>query len=139
MKRLAALSAALALTALPLAAQNAAQTTDQSENIIGPSYTPTPELAIPHGAISTFTMESTDSKIYPGIARIDNETMARRDQWGNRLAAPLQGNSRPQPYSRRVVVYVPPAAPRPLGTPCPSWWCRTASATSPAWCRCWTV
>jgi enterochelin esterase-like enzyme len=55
-------------------------------------------------------MESGDSKLYPGIARIDNETMARRDQWGNRLAAPLEGNSRPQAYSRRVAVYVPPIA-----------------------------
>jgi enterochelin esterase-like enzyme len=72
---------------------------------------PAPELVIPHGAITTFIMESTDSKIYPGIARIDNDVMARRDQWGNRLPAPLQGNSKPQPYSRHVAVYVPPLPP----------------------------
>ena len=107
MKRLAALSATLFVTALPLAAQPA----DQSETTVGPDYTPAPELAIQHGSITTFTMESTDSKIYPGIARIDNDVMARRDQWGNRLPAPLEGNSQPQPYSRRVAVYVPAMPP----------------------------
>ncbi|MBV9548367.1 MAG: hypothetical protein JO256_01690, partial [Alphaproteobacteria bacterium] len=87
MKRLAVLSAALLAATMPLGAQPqnpAAPAMDQSENIIGPDYTPAPDLVIPHGSITTFTMESTDSKIYPGIARIDNETMARRDQWGNR-------------------------------------------------------
>jgi enterochelin esterase-like enzyme len=105
----------LTMAALPLAAQPA----DQSEVVIGPSYTPTPELAIPRGTLTGYVMESTDSKIYPGIARIDNETMARRDPWGNRLAAPLEGNSRPQPYSRRVMVYVPPAGGPPGGRGAP--------------------
>jgi enterochelin esterase-like enzyme len=116
MNRIAALSATLLVTALPLAAQPA-NPADQVENIIGPDYTPAPELTIPHGSITTFRMDSTDSKIYPGIARIDNDMMARRDQWGNRLPAPLEGNSRPQPYSRRVAVYVPAPAPRAPGTP----------------------
>ena len=116
MKRLAALSAALLLATVPLAAQPA----DQSEATIGPNYTPAPELAIPHGNVIGFTMESTDSKIYPGIERIDNETMARRDQWGNRLPAPLEGNSRPKAYSRRVTVYVPPMPPRQPGTAAPA-------------------
>jgi iron(III)-enterobactin esterase len=115
MKKLAALSGLLLLAALPLSAHPA----DQSEVTIGPDYTPVLELAIPHGSVATFVMESADSKIYPGIARIDNETMARRDQWGNRLAAPLQGNSRPQPYSRRVGVYVPAGQQRAPGTPPP--------------------
>ena len=101
------------LATAPLAAQPA----DQSEAVIGPDYTPAPELAIPHGTIIGFSMESSESKIYPGIARIDNDVMARRDQWGNRLAAPLEGNSRPQPYSRRVTLYVPPAPPGPPGGP----------------------
>jgi len=113
MKRLAALSATLLVTALPLCAQPA----DQTETTIGPNYTPAPELAIPHGTVTTFRMESTDSKIYPGIARIDNDVMARRDQWGNRLPAPLEGNSKSQPYSRRVAVYVPAPTPRAPGTP----------------------
>jgi enterochelin esterase family protein len=111
MKRLATVSALLLSAMLPLAAQPA----DQSETVIGPDYTPAPELAIPQGNLVGFTMESTESKIYPGIARIDNEVMARRDQWGNRLAAPLEGNSRPQPYSRRVMVYVPPLQGPPPG------------------------
>lgn len=104
------------LAALPLAAQQA----DQSEVVIGPDYTPAPELAIPRGTLTGYVMESTDSKIYPGIARVENETMARRDQWGNRLAAPLEGNSRPQAYSRRVMVYVPPGLVRTPGAPPPT-------------------
>ena len=110
MKRFASVSALVLLAATPLLAQPV----DQSEATIGPDYTPVPELAIPHGNIIGFAMESTDSKIYPGIARIDNETMARRDAWGNRLAAPLEGNARAQAYSRRVTVYVPPLQ-QPLG------------------------
>lgn len=113
MKKIAAICAIVLLAAAPLAAQSPAP--DQSETVIGPSYTPAPELAIPRGNIIGFTMESTDSKIYPGIARIDNETMARRDPWGNRLAAPLEGNSRPQAYTRRVTVYVPPGQPAGRG------------------------
>jgi hypothetical protein len=107
MRKIAGIAAISMLAAMPLAAQTA----DQSEAVIGPDYTPAPELAIPHGTIIGYTMESTDSKIYPGIARIDNETMARRDQWGNRLPAPLEGNSRPQAYSRRVTLYIPPGPP----------------------------
>jgi enterochelin esterase-like enzyme len=105
MKRISAVSAILLLAATPILAQSP----DQSEGTIGPDYAP--ELGIARGTLVPFTMESTDSKIYPGIARIDNETMARRDQWGNRLAAPLEGNSRPQPYSRKVILYVPPNPP----------------------------
>src|SRR5688572_29957633 len=41
--------------------------------IIGPTYTPAPEMqgdpAVLEGTVHTFTMESTDSKIYPGIRR----------------------------------------------------------------------
>jgi enterochelin esterase-like enzyme len=115
MRKFAGFAAIFTLAALPLAAQPA----DQSEAVIGPTYTPTPELAIPRGTLTGYVMESTESKIYPGIARIDNETMARRDQWGNRLAAPLEGNSRPQAYSRRVMVYVPPAGGPPAGRGAP--------------------
>lgn len=109
-----ALSTLLLLGASTLAAQGtrpasqpAARPSDQSESTIGPNFTPTPELAIRRGTVTQFSMSSADSKIYPGIARIDNETMARRDAWGNRMAAPLKGNTRPQAYSRRIWVYVP--------------------------------
>ena len=41
--------------------------------IIGPTHKPAPEVAVredvPHGTIVNFTMESADSKIYPGVAR----------------------------------------------------------------------
>src|SRR5688572_3614015 len=44
--------------------------------IIGPTYTPAPEMSaregVPQGQIFEFTMESKDSKIYPGIARDPN-------------------------------------------------------------------
>src|SRR4051794_14549614 len=42
--------------------------------IIGATHKPAPEVAVredvPHGAIVNFTMESTDSKYYPGIASV---------------------------------------------------------------------
>src|SRR5438477_6989759 len=41
--------------------------------ILGPTHTPAPEMTVkedvPHGTVYDFTMQSTDSKIYPGIAR----------------------------------------------------------------------
>src|SRR5271157_2289589 len=44
--------------------------------ILGPTHNPAPEMSaqegVSQGAIFTFTMESADSKIYPGIAREAN-------------------------------------------------------------------
>src|ERR1700728_4346865 len=41
--------------------------------IIGPTHNPAPEMtateSVPQGAVFNFTMESADSKFYPGIAR----------------------------------------------------------------------
>src|SRR5499427_5284903 len=41
--------------------------------ILGPTHNPAPEMTVkegvPQGTVYDFTMESTDSKIYPGIAR----------------------------------------------------------------------
>src|SRR6188472_4412991 len=41
--------------------------------IIGPTHTPAPEMVVhddvPRGAVHTFTMRSSDSKLFPGIAR----------------------------------------------------------------------
>ncbi len=89
--------------------------------VIGPDYAPSPELTpradIPSGRTHTFTMESIDSAIYPGIARIENDVTARRDAWGNRLAAAEHEQSAPAPYSRKVGVYVP--AQYVAGTPAP--------------------
>ncbi|HEY2016376.1 MAG TPA: alpha/beta hydrolase-fold protein, partial [Bryobacteraceae bacterium] len=75
--------------------------------ILGPTHNPAPEMTVrddvPKGTVSTFTMESADSKFYPGIAREAN-TFARPDP-----ADPTKVvvSSHPAPYSRRVTVYVP--------------------------------
>src|SRR5712691_2276649 len=50
--------------------------------ILGPTHNPAPEMTVkegvPQGTVYVFTMESADSKIYPGIAREAN-TFARPD------------------------------------------------------------
>ena len=67
-----------------------ARTKDNVEFVIGPVYANAPELAVkegvPRGAIHEFTMNSEDSKIYPGIAQRQPGTV---------------------PYKRKVAVYVP--------------------------------
>ena len=75
--------------------------------IIGPTYSPAPEMTVqegvPQGEIFNFTMESADSRFYPGIAR-EPGTFARADpdNPGRVLV-----NSFPKPYTRKVAVYVP--------------------------------
>ena len=75
--------------------------------ILGPTHTAAPEMTaqegVPQGSVYDFTMESADSKIYPGIAR-EAGTFARPDP-----ADPtkLLVSSHPAPYTRRVAVYVP--------------------------------
>lgn len=73
----------------------------EGDYIIQPPYTNAPELTprddVPKGTVYHFTMNSTDSKIYPGIAK----------------NAPGQV----VPYTRRVTVYVP--AQYVPGTPAP--------------------
>lgn len=70
--------------------------------IIGPDYAPAPEMVVqagvPVGTIHEFTMDSADSKIYPGIARADNALTERRDPYGNRLAAPFAEESVAAPF-----------------------------------------
>jgi len=69
---------------------------------VGPTYTNAPELTprdgVPKGKVFKFTMKSTDSRIYPGIAK----------------SAPGEV----VPYERRVSVYVPsqyePGTPAPF-------------------------
>ncbi|MBI2684804.1 MAG: esterase family protein [Acidobacteria bacterium] len=75
--------------------------------LIGPTYAPAPEMAVkegvPQGDVIEFTMESTDSKIYPGIAR-EPGTFARPDPADpNKLIV----NSFPKPYTRKLAVFVP--------------------------------
>src|ERR1017187_9766557 len=74
--------------------------------IIGATHAPAPEMAVregvPHGDIYNFTMESADSKFYPGIAR---ETPAPGET--PRVAgAPRVIAIHPAPYTRTVSVYV---------------------------------
>ena len=75
--------------------------------ILGPTHNPAPEMAapdaVPQGTVYTFTMESADSKIYPGIVR-EPGTFARPDP-----ADPtrLMVSSHAAPYTRHVAVYVP--------------------------------
>jgi enterochelin esterase-like enzyme len=75
--------------------------------ILGPTHNPAPEMTVrddvPHGTITNFTIASTDSKIYPGIAR-EPGTFAQADP---NDPTKVTVNSHPAPYTRRVAVYVP--------------------------------
>src|SRR4051812_26005340 len=63
---------------------------DSGDSIIGPDYKDAPELkvkdGVPRGEVREFTMNSEDSKMYPGIAK---------------------GKTGVVPYTRKVWVYVP--------------------------------
>jgi enterochelin esterase family protein len=76
--------------------------------IIGPTHNRAPEMTaqegVPQGAVFTLTMESTDSKIYPGVAR-EPGTFGQPDP--NDPAKLIVTTSHPAPYTRRVTVYVP--------------------------------
>jgi enterochelin esterase-like enzyme len=76
--------------------------------ILGPTHTRAPEMTaqegVPQGTVFTFTMESADSKIYPGIAREAN-TFGQADPADP--AKMVVTTSHPAPYTRRVAVYVP--------------------------------
>jgi iron(III)-enterobactin esterase len=67
------------------------------------------------GTVHEFVMASTESKIYPGIAR-EPGTFGTPDP--NNPAKLIVTTSRPAPYSRRVAVYVPkqyvPGTPAPF-------------------------
>jgi len=81
--------------------------------IIGPTHDVPPETSaplqrnqdgIPRGTVIEFTMNSSDSKIYPGIAR-DPNTFGTTDPADP--AKLLVTTSHPAPYTRKVTVYVP--------------------------------
>ncbi len=86
--------------------------------VLGPAHEPAPEMAVhdgvPQGTVYQFTMESKDSKIYPGIAR-DPGVFARPDP---NDPTKLVVSSHPAPYTRKVAVYVPkqyvPGVPAPF-------------------------
>src|SRR3954469_14165897 len=76
--------------------------------IVGPTHKPAPELSsmpdVPKGEIFELVMKSSDSKIYPGIAREPN-TFGTPDP--KDTAKPLVPTSHPAPYTRHVEVDVP--------------------------------
>jgi iron(III)-enterobactin esterase len=84
----AKLLACVSLSLLPLSAWSAPS---QEEVVITPSYSPAPELTLrpgaPRGVVRTFVMRSSESRIYPGVAR---------DRPGEVV-----------PYERTVHVYIP--------------------------------
>lgn len=88
---------------------------------IGPDYAPAAEMSArpgtAAGSVHAFAMSSRDSRIYPGIQRLENEVTARRNSHGNRLAAAEVDQSIAAPYTRTVWVYVPSGYVR--GTPAP--------------------
>lgn len=76
--------------------------------IVGPTHEAASESVVnpnvPQGTIFHITMESKDSKIYPGIAR-DPNTFGTPDP---QIPAKLNvTTSHPAPYTRHVTVYVP--------------------------------
>ncbi len=85
-----------------------APATEDGNFILGPTHNAAPEMTahegVPQGTVFTFTMESADSKIYPGIAREPN-TFGTVDP--NNAARLIVTTSHPAPYTRRVAVYVP--------------------------------
>ena len=77
--------------------------------IVGPTYNPPADegvrgSTIPRGTVIEFTMNSADSKIYPGIAR-DANTFGSVDPADP--AKLVVTTSHPAPYARKVAVYVP--------------------------------
>ncbi len=80
--------------------------------IIGPTHTAAPEMTandkVPQGTVYNFDMQSTDSKIFPGIARDPRDPNNPQQQT----------TTHAQPYTRHVGVYVPkqyvPGTPAPF-------------------------
>ncbi len=90
--------------------------TAEGDFLIGPDYLPAPELipvaGVPKGKVVTFTMNSADSKIYPGITKVPPGGPA-----DYRPPDLTQVQIYPKPYTRTVTVYIP--AGYVAGTPVP--------------------
>jgi enterochelin esterase-like enzyme len=76
--------------------------------IIGPTHHRAPEMTmqtnLPQGTVYNFTLNSIDSKIYPGIAR-EPKTFGVVDP--TNPAKLVVTTSHPAPYQRRLAVFVP--------------------------------
>jgi iron(III)-enterobactin esterase len=72
---------------------------------IGPDYRPAAELkvapGVPRGSVRQFTMDSKDSRFYPGIARDVFGTVDPKNP------KTLIVDTHPQPWQRAITVYVP--------------------------------
>jgi len=99
-----------------------APATDALTSIIKPDYADAPEYtanpSAPQGEVREFILYSEDSKIYPGIVRIEGDLANKRDPYGNRLPWPAEQLSKPGRYERHVYVYIPkqyvPGMPAPF-------------------------
>jgi len=73
--------------------------------LIGPDYQPAPELKVvpgtPQGTVAQFTLESKDSKYYPGIARDVFGTVDPKNP------KTLIVQTHAQPWQRVITVYIP--------------------------------
>jgi enterochelin esterase-like enzyme len=76
--------------------------------IIGATHPASPDVSakdgVPQGTVRTFTMSSSDSKLYPGIAR---EAGTRGQEDSSDPAKLILTTSHSAPYTRQVAVYVP--------------------------------
>jgi len=88
-----------------------APATDAQTSIIKPDYADAPEYkidpAVPQGDVREFILYSDDSKVYPGIVRVEGDLANKRDPYGNRLPFPAEQLSKPGRYERHVYVYIP--------------------------------
>jgi enterochelin esterase family protein len=75
------------------------------EFVIGPHYVPAPQLqlpsGVPEGSVRQFTLESKDSKFYPGIGR---DVFGTIDPNNPRT---LVVETHAQPWQRAITVYIP--------------------------------
>jgi enterochelin esterase-like enzyme len=83
--------------------------------LVGPDYLPAPELTpvagVPQGTVGQFTMDSADSKFYPGVAR---EAIGTVDPANPKT---LIVHTHAAAYRRTITVYIPGQYVR--GTPAP--------------------
>ncbi len=79
--------------------------------VIGPLYARARECdrqpCVDEGRVQAFVMSSSESRIYPGIRRLENEITKRRDPFGNRIAAREHEQSIAASYLRTVWVCIP--------------------------------
>lgn len=121
MKTKLAILACVFVAALPALAQPAdpdlpkfptpAPALNAETTVIRPPYADAAEYqvnaSVPQGDVHDFILYSEDSKIYPGIVRIEGDLANKRDEYGNRLPWPAEQLSKPGRYERHVYVYIP--------------------------------